>query len=163
ADSLTLSATGRDHVFTSTVAAGGGLGVGIAGAQSTSHSDQATLARVGANASVMAQTVSLISDHSQEVDAKADAYAFGLAAGAGASVMALGSHADPSLLRISAVNEINATDHVEVESISGFSITAAKSSLVSHSLAAINVSGAKVENSAGDVNFSTKTDTYLTP
>src|SRR5256886_527565 len=190
ANGLSVSAQSTDHVFTSTVAAGGGLVAGIAGASSTSRSDQATLARIGANASVMAQTVSLASTHTQEVDAKADAYSFGLAAGAGgfaqsvitskanidvgsgaditahnvvlsavntldknhfstnlhsgsaglgagsflestsdigtashrfqavvtigsgAHITAVGHHADPALLRFSASNDIEATDHV---------------------------------------------------
>lgn len=80
-----VAATGSDDLLAESVAGAGAI-VGIAGSQSNVTNDQSTLAVIGNRANILAETVFLSSVHTQDIDASADAYAFGLAAGSGAGV-----------------------------------------------------------------------------
>ena len=81
---LTVKSESIDDVRAQTEAVSGGL-VGVAGATSFLLNNLGTLVTIGDNVEVDARTVILRSDHEQNFDTQADALAFGLGAGTGAT------------------------------------------------------------------------------
>jgi len=233
---VTITARSTDELFAEGQSAGGGL-ITVTGADVSTSTDQSAAVRIGTGAEIIAQAVTLLADHSQDVDAKGNSVAFGLAAGggavanntvlgkatvdiganaeitghnvvvsakneldkehfgvnlqaasasavgvsalfsktkigtsgdkfqasvnigSGAHLMSVGDNANPGILRIEALNDIRALDSVEVE---GFSligaVTLGESEITTNTLALVSIDGATVENKAGDVDLTTKTN-----
>ena len=83
AESLRVSASSVDDLLATSIAAGAGIIAGT-GADSRTHSDNATLAQVGDNARIVVAALTITSSNSQATDAKADSYSLALASGSGA-------------------------------------------------------------------------------
>ena len=83
AGSLRIEADSADDLLADSTAAGGGVVSGF-GAASKVTSNNAVLAAIGASAGVTVDNLVILSSHSQDIDAKADAYSVALAAGTGA-------------------------------------------------------------------------------
>jgi Ca2+-binding RTX toxin-like protein len=79
---LTVTARGDDRLYAEGESAGGGL-LTVTGADVSTSSDQSTLLRVGAGAGILAQGVTLMADHDQELDSRGDSVSIGLASGGG--------------------------------------------------------------------------------
>ena len=83
--------------------------------------------------------------------------------GTGTKLTAVGSHANPAQLQIEAKNDITAIDHVRIEGVGLFNISAGFSRITTNSLAAVNLTGATVDNKSGDVYITTRTDAHNRP
>ena len=81
--------------------------------------------------------------------------------GEGANLMVEGDNQNPGVFKIEALNKITAFDSVRVESVSGFAVSVGISRVESDTLAAINLNGATLESTAGDVYLTAKTDSTV--
>ncbi len=80
-----LKAVGDDDIYADAEALSGGV-VGVAGADVDTSTYQDVVARIGDNVTIMTGTLEVMADHTQSVDARGDATAFGLGAGTGVDV-----------------------------------------------------------------------------
>ncbi len=85
AQTLWITAISTDDLLSESIAGGGGA-VAAAGAESKVTSNNANLARIGADADIDVDALVVNSTHVQDIDASADSYALALAAGSGAGV-----------------------------------------------------------------------------
>ena len=81
--------------------------------------------------------------------------------GNGAQLTVAGDNQNPGVLKIEALNKIEAYDSVRIESVSGFGVSTGISRVESDTLAAINLNGAVLESKAGDVYLTAKTDSTV--
>ncbi|MGD2172081.1 MAG: hypothetical protein PVF80_08260, partial [Gammaproteobacteria bacterium] len=81
----------------------------------------------------------------------------------GANLTVLGSNENAGIFQVEASNSITAMDSVRIESVSGFSVSAALSKIDANPDARINVTGAELENRSGDVYLATKANSELRP
>ncbi|MDX6677735.1 MAG: hypothetical protein QOE31_1787, partial [Solirubrobacteraceae bacterium] len=86
-----------------------------------------------------------------------------VAISSGALLSVDGSAASPGAFRIEALTDVTAIDSVRVESVSAYSITAALSLIAATTKAAIDVSGATLENKAGDLTLATRGVAHVRP
>ncbi len=82
---VSLTADSNDDIFADADALSGGL-VGLAGADVDTSTRQDVIVRIGDNVDISTGLLEIMADHTQSVDAAADAVAFGLAAGTGVDV-----------------------------------------------------------------------------
>jgi hypothetical protein len=83
--------------------------------------------------------------------------------GIGAELIVEGNNRNPGIFRIEAVNDVSAIDSVRIESVSGFGVSAGISRIESNTLASVNLDGATLENKAGDIYLTTKTNSNINP
>ena len=83
ANALYIVAESTDDLLTSSVAAGGGVYSGT-GSESDLTTNLGTLARIGNSSTINVGTLSVTSDHQQDLDSSADSYSLALASGSGA-------------------------------------------------------------------------------
>jgi hypothetical protein len=79
----------------------------------------------------------------------------------GANLKAMGTNQNPSVFRVNASTNIDASDTVTIESVSGFGVSTGISRIKSRADAIINVDRAVLENTAGDLFLTTKADSNL--
>ncbi len=80
-----IIANDSDALYANSVATGGGL-VAVGGAQTNMTTTQATVANLTGGAHITAVALNVVSSHTQDVDATADAYTVAAATGSGAGV-----------------------------------------------------------------------------
>jgi hypothetical protein len=73
----------------------------------------------------------------------------------------MGTNQNPSVFRVNASTNIDASDTVTIESVSGFGVSTGISRIKSRADAIINVDRAVLENTAGDLFLTTKADSNL--
>ncbi|MFA7063480.1 MAG: hypothetical protein WC132_05020, partial [Methanomethylophilus sp.] len=83
--------------------------------------------------------------------------------GTGTNMTALGSGSSAGTLEIEALNAISATDSVRVETVSGYSLSIGLSRIEANTLSGINLNGAVLENTTGDVSLAVKTKSEIRP
>lgn len=117
AKALRIQATSDDDLLAESVAAGGGA-IAVAGAQSNVTSDLTTLAKIGNNAQINVNSLTVTSTHEQDVDAAADSFQFALAVGTGAGVS--NNITSKANVDIGTSTTINAADNVIINAINRF-------------------------------------------
>jgi hypothetical protein len=82
--------------------------------------------------------------------------------GRGASLKALGSNQKAGTFIVQARTNIDAYDSVDVESFTGLGVSTGRSNVNTNADAKINVTGATLENTAGDLFLTAKSDSNVT-
>lgn len=83
--------------------------------------------------------------------------------GDGTNLIVAGSEANPGRFDISTLADVNATDSVRVEGVSGFSVSMAASTINAYTQSAVNVGSATLVNNSGDLYLTTRTNSDVKP
>ncbi len=83
--------------------------------------------------------------------------------GSGTTLTVDSTNADPGIFQIEALNDITAIDKVRLETVSGFAVATGISRIKSDTTSGVNLDGATLENTAGDIYVTAKTDAANRP